>query len=161
MFDTLINCVKEYACQSPDKVAIAIKTERITYSQLYKDIERIAGRLLELGITKGDMVPFSAVSKPEMISVYLGIHYIGAVAVFVDKIASPDTVAFRIDIIKDDGTITLLQDFGDNNEITFSKDLIISNDDNKCHLVITIRSLLEDEEELLFIYEEECENSIY
>ena len=94
MFDTLISRVKEYACQSPDKDAIAFKAERITYNQLYKDIERIAGRLLELGITKGDMVPFSAVSKPEMISVYLGIHYIGAVAVFVDKIASPDTVAY-------------------------------------------------------------------
>ena len=63
------------------------------------------------------------------------------------------THEFRIEIIKDDGTITLLQDFGDNNEITFSKDLIISNDDNKCHLVITIRSLLEDEGELQFIYE--------
>lgn len=94
MFDTLIRRLDELSYQIPNKTAVAFKKESLTYEELYTRVKQVGTRLVKLGIQKGDRVPFSAVSKPEMLAIYLGIQYIGAVAVFVDKNATADSMAF-------------------------------------------------------------------
>lgn len=92
-FDTLVKRIRELASVQPDKLAVAFKKEQLTYAELNKKICGICAVLKELGVEKGDRVCFSAVSKPEMVAIYLGVQCLGAVAVFVDKNGTPENIA--------------------------------------------------------------------
>lgn len=91
--DTLIQKMAELAEQTPDKVAAAFKKEQLTYRELLIRICGVADYLEQAGITRGDRVCFTALSKPEMIAVYLGIQMQEGVAVFLDKNATPENMA--------------------------------------------------------------------
>ena len=82
---TLVERILELSAERPDAPALAFKKEQLTYAQLADKIRAIAGELSAIGIKAGNRVLFTALSKPEMAAVYLGIQYIGGVAVFVDK----------------------------------------------------------------------------
>lgn len=89
MTDTLVNRMLSLAKSQPDRLAAAFKKESLSYRQLCDRMLSLSDRLKREGIQKGERVAFSAVSKPEMIAAYLGIQHCGAVAVFLDKNASP------------------------------------------------------------------------
>ena len=107
MVNTLVSRIEELAEQQPSKTAVVFKNNSLTYEELMLKVKGIASRLHELGIAKGDRVLFSAVSKPEMVAVYLAVQYIGAVAVFLDKNAAP---ASAVNIYKDAGAVILFTD---------------------------------------------------
>lgn len=107
MYDTLVNRILELASSQPKKLAVAFKKEQLTYGELADRMKLVAQRLLLMGIKKGDRVLFSAVSKTEMVSAYLGIHYCGAVAVFIDKNATSKNAIF---IYKDTNAAIFLTD---------------------------------------------------
>lgn len=98
MIETLIQRVKHLAVERQTKLAVAFKNETLTYGELYDKVLKVASRMRELGIEKGDRVLFSAVSKPEMVVIYLAIQLVSAVAVFVDKNSTP---ANAVKIYKD------------------------------------------------------------
>ena len=93
MIDTLIVRIETLAKEQPEKAALAFKNQIVTYRELADRICRVASRIAEMGITKGDRVMFSAVSKPEMAVLYLAVQYIGAIAVFADKNITPNKAA--------------------------------------------------------------------
>ena len=97
MFDTLINQIMKLSQQQPEKLAVAFKKEQLTYQQLMRKIELIGARLADMGIKKGNRVLFTSLSKPEMVATYLGIQYCGAIAVFLDKNANAENIAFVYD----------------------------------------------------------------
>lgn len=107
MSDTLIKRISELAGCEPDRLAVAFKQDTLTYRELDIRIKKVASRLASLGVKRGDRVPFSAISKPEMVAIYLGIQYIGAIAIFLDKNATPDSSYF---IYKDVDANILLTD---------------------------------------------------
>lgn len=107
MFDTLLHKIGELACLQPDKAAVIFKKESLSYKELYRKALSICGQLETMGILPGDRICFSAVSKPEMVAAYLGIHACGAVAVFLDKGSTPEHV---IDIYHSAGAKLLLTD---------------------------------------------------
>lgn len=107
MYDTLVNRILELGDTQPDKLAAAFKTDRVTYGQLAEKVRLIGSKLIAMGIKKGDRVLFTAVSKPVMVAVYLGIQYAGAVAVFEDK---NGTVANAALIYEDAGAVLFLTD---------------------------------------------------
>lgn len=107
MYDTLVNRIQELASKQPDKLAVAFKKEQLTYQELAERMKLVAGRLTLQGVKRGDCVLFSAVSKTEMVSAYLGIHFCGAAAVFIDKNATPENAAF---IYKDTEAAVFLTD---------------------------------------------------
>ena len=107
MYDTLICQLERLAKAQPDKLAVAFKTEQLTYKALYEKIVTVAEGLVALGISRGDRVVFTALSKPEMVAVYLGIQYIGAVAVFADKNGTPENIAM---VYEESGAVLLLTD---------------------------------------------------
>lgn len=79
--------------ETPDKLALALKTQQVTYEQLCRRIMAVADRLQrEYGITKGDLVMLSAVSKPEFVVSMLAVQYLGAVFVPIDKSAKPGSL---------------------------------------------------------------------
>lgn len=91
--DTLVNRISELAEKQPDKIALAFKKEQLTYGQLFSKIIAVSEGLKELGVVKGDRVCFSAISKPEMVAIYLGIQMCGGIAVFLDKNSTAQNMA--------------------------------------------------------------------
>lgn len=85
MIDTLVNRVFELAKKTPDKIAVAFKKEQLTYKELAMKVLGISEYLKAEGVSAGDRVCYSAISKPEMVAVYLGISLCGGVTVFLDK----------------------------------------------------------------------------
>ena len=87
---TLVSRVKELALTQPEKEALIFKKESLTYAGLCERIGKAGALLAQMGIRKGDRVLFTALSKPEMAVVYLGIQYCGGIVVFMDKNATPE-----------------------------------------------------------------------
>lgn len=107
MVDTLINRVAKLAQNQPDQLAVAFKSEQLTYRQLLEKIKLVGNRLSDMGVGRGERVLFMALSKPEMVAVYLGIQYCGAVAVFIDKNATVENIEF---VYQDTDAVLLLSD---------------------------------------------------
>lgn len=91
--NTLVQRILELARTKPDAVAVAFKKEKLTYARLAEKIRTIGTELKKRDIQVGDRILFSAVSKPEMVAVYLGIQYAGAIAVFIDKNSTAENAA--------------------------------------------------------------------
>lgn len=104
---SLLDKIISLSQEQPDKAALAYKEEIISYATVYQKVVHVAGQLTRIGVCRGDRVLFSAVSKPEMIYVYLGIQYIGAIAVFLDKNATFETVK---EIYSNSGATVFLSD---------------------------------------------------
>lgn len=86
---------------------MAFKNEQLTYKRLMGKIKSFGNELAKLGVGKGDRVLFTALSKPEMVTAYLGIQYCGAVAVFLDKNATVENIKF---VYQDTDAVILLTD---------------------------------------------------
>lgn len=93
MIDTLVNRIIDLSDKQPEKLAVAFKEDRLSYRELALVGTAFSELLRENGVKKGDKVCFSAVSKPETIVIYLAIHMVGAVAVFLDKNATPQNMS--------------------------------------------------------------------
>lgn len=90
--ETLVNRVIELADLQPDKPAVIFKGEILTYRKLLEKSVAMSEQIKRLGINKKDRVSFSAVSRPETVACYLGIQLLGAVPVFLDKVATPKSM---------------------------------------------------------------------
>jgi non-ribosomal peptide synthetase component F len=64
--------VKPHVAENPEKTAILFGERRISYEELDRMINRIAGGLLNMGYTRGDVVSLFLPSLPELIIGYLG-----------------------------------------------------------------------------------------
>lgn len=105
--DTLIKRIEVLAKEQPEKAALAFKNQIVSYRKLADRMRNVASRMTEMGITKGDRVMFSAVSKPEMAVLYLATQYIGGIAVFVDKNITPNKA---IEMYEDSGARVFFTD---------------------------------------------------
>lgn len=90
--DTLVERISELKETNPDKTAVVYQQETLSYQQLYRKMVGISSILKKMGIQPGDRVAFSAVSRPVMVAVYLGIQMCNAVAVFLDKKATAENM---------------------------------------------------------------------
>jgi long-chain acyl-CoA synthetase len=81
--------LEKQAIERPGKVAILFKDEKITFSDLDTLSNRLANRLLNLGIKKGDRIVLLFQNCPEFCVAYFAILKIGAIAVVLDFRLSP------------------------------------------------------------------------
>jgi len=81
--------LEKQAIERPNKVAILFKGEKITFSDLNTFSNRIANRLLNVGVKKGDRVVLPFQNCPEFCVAYFAILKIGAIAVVLDFRLSP------------------------------------------------------------------------
>ena len=93
MVNTLVNRIIDLSLETPDKMAVAFKNDKLTYKELAFTAAGMSKVLKEYDIVPGDKVSYSATSKVETIVIYLAIHMVGAVAVFLDKNATPQSMA--------------------------------------------------------------------
>ncbi len=67
----------------PDKKALIFGNNSYTYAEMHRIIERLAGYMIHLGVSKGDRISLYMANRPEWIMFYYGIARIGAIPVCV------------------------------------------------------------------------------
>ena len=105
--DTLVNRIITISKECPEKNAVSYKNENLTYRELVLISAKLSDVLKEIGVVSDSRVCYSAVSKPEMVVMYLAIHMAGGVAVFLDKNGTPENMA---GIYKSSGAKVLFTD---------------------------------------------------
>ena len=87
--------------------AIIYFDKKISYKELFENIEKAAKGLLELGVKKGDIVTISSITTPEIIYLFYALSRIGAVANMVDPRTSVDGIKDYITETKSEYIVTL------------------------------------------------------
>lgn len=123
--------IVENASRYPDKVAFFTPLGSLTYSELLVHTRKAAAFLTEKQICPGDRIMVQTNASPYYIASYFAIHYIGAIAVPVDRNATLDTVL----IMKKELSISLFlsesEDFWEMDFAYSSKDAYEFSDELK------------------------------
>lgn len=75
-----------------DEIALSYQDEKITFAELFQNIDRVSLALLSLGVSKGDVVSICLPNIPEFVYCFYAISKIGAISSLIE----PRTVAERI-----------------------------------------------------------------
>lgn len=87
--ETIVLSVLKHAKECGDRRAVIFQDEAYTYAETAEKMQIVAGNLKALGIKAGDIIMLSAISKPQYVFAYLGIQYLNAIAVPIDKSIKP------------------------------------------------------------------------
>ena len=91
---SIIDYIADHAARTPDRVAIHYRDEKLTYRQLEEAAARCRGALTARGIRPGDRVALVMSDSPEMVTAFLGIMGMGAIAVPCSTLLPPDGLAY-------------------------------------------------------------------
>lgn len=89
--------VDEQACRTPDAIAAAFGTERLSYRMLVEQAERLAAHLVASGVAPGDRVALLEVRSLEMLVSLLAILKTGASYLPIDTEQPGERIAFQLD----------------------------------------------------------------
>ncbi len=101
------NIINRHVAEHPDKTAIIFGDRRISYGELDRLINRIAGGLINLGLKDGDVVSLFLPCLPELILGYLGSVRAGLTVNVVNAMLREQEVAY---ILKDCSTRAIVVD---------------------------------------------------
>ncbi|MGL4106776.1 class I adenylate-forming enzyme family protein [Clostridium sp. LP20] len=102
LIDTMVLNKKKYAT----KTAIATKSNKYTYEELYYLVEKAATYLYKNGINKGDRVVITSLSQIEYVVIFLALHLLHAVTIPVERGILVDSLEYIIDVTKSNYYIT-------------------------------------------------------
>ncbi|WP_342661070.1 Long-chain-fatty-acid--CoA ligase [Rhodococcus ruber] len=94
---TLSVLLEDSARRYPDRTAMVLGSERLTYAQLDAQANRIANLLVAEGVAPGDKVALSCPNVPQFPAVYYGILKAGAVVVPLNIQLKPREIAYHLD----------------------------------------------------------------
>jgi len=94
IFDYIWEHNKEFL----NNIALNYFGKKITYRELFKNVDKTASAFLNMGIAKGDTVLGIAIGTPEIIYSFYALNKIGAVTAWLDPRKSIDEI---IDIVND------------------------------------------------------------
>ncbi|MGD8882325.1 MAG: AMP-binding protein [Desulfobacterales bacterium] len=101
------NIIKRHAAENADATAIIFEELRITYAELDRLINRVAGGLLNLGLKRGEVLSLFLPSLPELIIGYLAAVRAGLTVNVVNAMLREQEVVY---ILKDCATRAVLVD---------------------------------------------------
>lgn len=88
MYSTIVEAVLDHASKEPQKIAIGFKDCKVTYQELAVQMKTAAYLFSKkYNISSSDKVIISATSKIEYIVSLLGVQYLNAISVPIDKSA--------------------------------------------------------------------------
>jgi long-chain acyl-CoA synthetase len=90
---TLGGALRLAARQWPQKPALIGISGSLTWSELDREVTRVAGLLLEIGVRPGHAVGLCTTKRPEMVIAFLAIARIGAIAAPVNFKLEPARIA--------------------------------------------------------------------
>ena len=82
------------AAATPESPALVYQSQTLRYSELAQDIERFAGRLVELGIGRSERVGIYLEKRPEFVTAAFGTMRAGAVFVPLNPLLKADQVSY-------------------------------------------------------------------
>ncbi|SOB99901.1 long-chain acyl-CoA synthetase [Ureibacillus xyleni] len=87
----ITNVLRQHAMSNPDSLAVQFKERSWTYSELYKNAQKIASYLLQQGYQKGDIVAQFMGNSDYFLAVYYGVQLAGLTCMPVNtKLAPPE-----------------------------------------------------------------------
>lgn len=98
--------LENQACKTPDKIALWTCGESFTYMQINEEANRIANRLIEMGIEKGSSISFMLPRGKTLITTFLGIIKAGCVAVPIDMEYPKERIDYIIENSESEYIIT-------------------------------------------------------
>jgi long-chain acyl-CoA synthetase len=101
------NIIKHHVAENPDTTAIIFGELRISYVELDRLINRVAGGLLKLGLKRADVLSLFLPSLPELIIAYLAAVRAGLTVNVVNAMLREQEVTY---ILKDCATRAVLVD---------------------------------------------------
>ena len=101
------NIIKPHVAKNPDTTAILFEELRITYVELDRLINRLAGGLLKLDLKREDVLSLFLPSLPELVIGYLAAVRAGLTVNVVNAMLREQEVAY---ILKDCATRAVLVD---------------------------------------------------
>ncbi|HUX04983.1 MAG TPA: acetate--CoA ligase [Acidimicrobiales bacterium] len=147
MGNVSVNCVDRHARATPDKVAVhwfgEDGTERSwTYARLLDETARFAQALVEMGVTKGDVVAIFLPNLLETFAVVQGCLRIGAIYNIIFSGFSPDALADRIVDTGAKVVVTADETYRRGKTITLKRNLdeVLGRLDSVEHVVVVRRS---------------------
>src|SRR3954451_3455421 len=96
MTSTVADLVRRSARRWPTRIALHFGERRWTYEELDDAVSRVAGRLLELGLAKGDRVAALGTTSDAYLLLYLGCARAGLVHVPVNFNARGEELAYLL-----------------------------------------------------------------
>jgi long-chain acyl-CoA synthetase len=97
--------LKESAVRTPDSIAIAVGEERLTYAQLWEQVQAYAGGLRSRGVRPGHAVAMLVPNVADFPRVYYAILSLGAVVVPVHALLKADEIEY---VLRDSGAVILV-----------------------------------------------------
>ena len=89
---TMYEMLKNDNQNFPDSIALNYFGRKITYGQLFNNIEATAKSFSALGVQKGDVVIICTVNTPEMVYALYALNRLGAIANMVDPRTNVDGI---------------------------------------------------------------------
>ena len=96
---TIIEILQENAEKIGEKVAVQTKREEITYQNIWKKTDLLAGYFKTLGIRQGDRILLEAVPEIPYVLCYLALQKIGAVTAPVERGIKQEQLSYLIELL--------------------------------------------------------------
>lgn len=87
-------------CEYPDDIAILYQNIKITYRQLFRQIDDCARAFMAIGVRRNDIVTMAMVSTPEAIVVFYALNRLGAIANLIHPLANAEDICFYLNEVK-------------------------------------------------------------
>ena len=90
----ILQALMQHADSQPDKKAIVVGSNEVTYAQLKANVQFAAGLLASMGMKAGDRIILSAHKDIEFVYLYLGAHILGVTNVIVDAESNEERLRY-------------------------------------------------------------------
>ncbi len=90
-----------------DDIALNYFDRKITYKQLFENIEKTAKAFSALGVKESDIVTISSVTTPEIIYAFYALNRLGAISNMVDPRTSTEGITHYIEEVNSKFVITI------------------------------------------------------
>lgn len=81
---TVYKLIKDSNFNNLNFESIGYMGQKISYDELFSDVDVIAKSFLTLGVKEGDIVPILTTNTPEVSKIYLALNKIGAISKWID-----------------------------------------------------------------------------
>ena len=96
IFEYMYENNKEY----PDDIALLYFNRKITYGELFENIDKTAKAFTKIGVKKGDIVTIAMPSMPEALYCVYALNRLGAVANMIHPLASENEICHYLNEVK-------------------------------------------------------------
>ncbi len=94
---TPVSFLRRSAYMFPDKTAVVYGERRYSYAELEERVNRLASRLRDAGLGKGDRVAFLCPNIPPMLEAHFAVPAAGMVLVAINTRLGKDEVAYIVE----------------------------------------------------------------